>query len=70
MFRAHLPAVLGLIFTPQRDRGDRLDAGTCYIGLGDEFDDDRRLIRAAYSGNILPSGRDAGRNTDIFSAPN
>ena len=40
MFRTHpLEAVFSLIFTPQRDLEDRRDAGTFYIGLGDEFED-------------------------------
>ena len=47
MFRAHpLEAAFRLMFTPRRDLEDRGDAGTFYIGLGDEFDDDRRLVHA------------------------
>jgi len=46
MFRTHpLEAVFSLIFTARRDLEDRRDAGTFCIGLGDEFDDDRRLVR-------------------------
>jgi hypothetical protein len=53
MFRIHLlEAAFSLIFTRQRDLGARLDAGTFYIGWGDQFDDDRRLIRAGCIGNI------------------
>jgi hypothetical protein len=48
MFRTHLlsQAVFRLIFTPHRDLEDRTDVGAFYIGLGDQFDDDRRLVRA------------------------
>jgi hypothetical protein len=50
MFRTLLSqAVFRLIFTPHRDLEDRIDAGTFYIGLGDQFDDDRRLVRALVS---------------------
>jgi hypothetical protein len=50
MFRI-LPsqAVFRLIFTPRGDLEDRIYAGTFYIGLGDQFDDDRRLVRALVS---------------------
>ena len=53
MFRIHpLEAVFSLFFAPQRDLEDRRYAGTFYIGLGDEFDDDRRLVHAHWSGHI------------------
>ena len=53
MFRTHpLEAGVSLIFTQKRDLEDRRDAGTFYIGLGDEFDDDRRLVHAHWSGHI------------------
>ena len=47
MFRTQLlsQAVFRSIFTPPRDLEERTDAGICYIGLGDQFDDDRRLVR-------------------------
>jgi hypothetical protein len=70
MFRPHLlRATFSLIFTPQRDVEDRLGVDTLYIGLGDQFDDDRRLVRAGCRGNINRSGRGAGRNTDTNAAP-
>jgi hypothetical protein len=40
-------AVLRLIVTPHRDMEDQIDAIACYVGLGDQFDDDRRLVRAS-----------------------
>jgi hypothetical protein len=48
MFRTPLPnrTALRSIFMPHRDIGARTDAGPFYIGLGDRFDDDRRLVRA------------------------
>ena len=63
MFRTHpLEAVFRLIFTPQRDLEDRRDAGTLYIGLGDKFDDDRRLVYAHWSGHIGRPEPGVGRN--------
>ena len=57
MFRTHpLEAALSWIVTPQRDQEDRLDAGTFYIDLGDQFDDGRRLGRAGCGGNVDRSG--------------
>ena len=67
MFRTH--PLEGLIFTARRGLEDRRDAGTFYIGWGDEFDDDRRLVRAGCRGKINRSGRGAGRNTDTNAAP-
>jgi hypothetical protein len=53
MLRTHfLYAVFSLIFPPHGDLEDRLDAGTSYIGLGDRFEDDRRLVHAGYRGNV------------------
>jgi hypothetical protein len=51
MFRTHLlnRVVLSLILPSRRELEDRTDAGTFYIGLGDQFDDDRRLVREAAS---------------------
>ncbi len=65
MFRTHpLEAVFSLIFTPQRDLTDRRDAGTFYIGLGDEFDDDRRLVHAHWSGHICRTEFGVEQNAD------
>ena len=70
MFRTHpLEAVFSLIFTPQRDLEDRRDAGTFYIGLGDEFDDDRRLVHAHWSGHIGRTEPGVGQNADRKPAP-
>ena len=51
MFRAHPldRVVFSLILPSRRDSEDRSDASTCYIGLGDQFDDDRRVVREAAS---------------------
>ena len=51
MFRAHQlsQTIFRLILTPTRDLEDRIDAGVFYIGLGDQFDDDRRLVRETMS---------------------
>jgi hypothetical protein len=50
MFRTQLLSqAVRLILTPHRDLDDRIDAGAFYIGLGDQFDDDRRLVREAAS---------------------
>jgi hypothetical protein len=38
-------AVFKLIPAPYRELKDQIDAGAVYIGLGDRFDDDRRLVR-------------------------
>jgi hypothetical protein len=47
MFRTQLLSqAVRLILTPHRDLDDRIDAGAFYIGLGDQFDDDRRRVRA------------------------
>jgi hypothetical protein len=48
MFRNRLisRAVFRLISTPQWDLEDRTDVAIVYIGLGDQFDDDRRRVRA------------------------
>ena len=42
--RAALKSVLIRLSPPARDAGDAL-----YVGLGNEFDDDRRLVRASAS---------------------
>jgi hypothetical protein len=51
MFRTPLlgGVVFSLILTSRRDIGDQIDTGIFYIGLGDQFDDDRRLVRKAAS---------------------
>ena len=48
MFRTHQPsqAVFRWALT-HRDQEERSDAGVLYIGLGDQFDDDRRFVRSA-----------------------
>jgi hypothetical protein len=38
--------VLRLILPPQGGLEERIDAGGFYVGLGDQFDDDRRRVRA------------------------
>jgi hypothetical protein len=47
MFRPPLlsQAVFRLAFTSRGDLENPTDVGTFYIGLGDQFDDDRRLVR-------------------------
>jgi hypothetical protein len=42
-------AVFRLILMPHEDSEDRIDATAFYIGLGDQFDDDRRRVRASAS---------------------
>lgn len=70
MFRTHpLEAVSRLIFTARRDLEDRRDAGTFYIGLGDEFDDDRRLVHVHWSGHIAGLNLGVGRNADLNLRP-
>jgi hypothetical protein len=70
MFRTHpLEAVVSLIFTPQRDPEESRNAGTFYIGLGDEFDDDRRLVHAHWSGHISVTEPGVGQNVDRKPAP-
>jgi len=51
MPRTHQPsqAVLGSVLTRHRGPEDTSDAGVFYVGLGDRFDDDRRLVREAAS---------------------
>jgi hypothetical protein len=65
MFRTHLLSqAVRLILTPHRDLDDRSDAGAFYIGVGDQFDDDRRRVRA-----LVPALRPARRPTPPFSHP-
>jgi hypothetical protein len=47
MFRTPLlhRVVFRLILTSRRDQKTRIDKGTFYVGLGDQFDDDRRRAR-------------------------
>jgi hypothetical protein len=49
MLRTYLlsQAFLRLALTPQGGLEERIDAGVFYVGLGDQFDDDRRRVRAA-----------------------
>jgi hypothetical protein len=50
MLRTYLLSIafLRLILTPQGGlEEERIDAGAFYVGLGDQFDDDRRRVRAA-----------------------
>ena len=51
MARIHMlsQAVVRLIVTPHEDLEDQIDAVACYIGMGDQFDDDRRRVRASPS---------------------
>jgi len=51
MFQTHLRrfVVFGLILKSRRDLEDRIEASTFYIGLGDQFDDDRRVVREGVS---------------------
>jgi hypothetical protein len=61
MFRTHpLEAAFSLIFALRTDE-DRRDAGTLYIGLGDEFNDDRRLVQAHWSGHIVRTEPTSGK---------
>jgi hypothetical protein len=64
MFRTHLlsQAVFRLICRPHKDLEARIDGVTFYIGLGDQFDDDRRLVRA------LASQHSAQRNVPLRPA--
>ena len=67
MFRTHLlsQAVFRSIFTPPRDMGEPADASICYIGLGDQFDDDRRLVRPFESALRPPRLTTAGISSRI-----
>ena len=51
MFRMHPlgRVVFSLMLTSRRDIEAQVDTGILYIGLGDQFDDDRRLVREAAS---------------------
>jgi hypothetical protein len=42
-------AVFGSVSARHEDLKDRDHTGVLYIGLGDQFDDDRRLVREATS---------------------
>ena len=42
-------AVLGSVLTRHGGLEDTSDTGVFYVGLGDRFDDDRRLVREAAS---------------------
>jgi hypothetical protein len=42
-------AVFGSVSARHEDLKDRDHTGVLYIGLGDQFDDDRRLVREAAS---------------------
>ena len=56
MLRIHQvsQAIFGSVSTRHGDLKGRNYTGVFYIGLGDEFDDDRRLVREAAS--ALPPG--------------
>jgi len=60
MFRT----VFRLTLTPHADLADPLDAGTFYIGLGDQFDDDRRRVRP-----LVPAFRPAIRPASAGVSP-
>ena len=51
MFQTHRLSrvAFSLILKSRRDMEDRIDTGTFYIGLGDQFDDDRRIVRETVS---------------------
>ena len=51
MLRAYLlgHAFLRLVLAPQEDVEGQVDADGFYIGLGDQFDDDRRIVRGTVS---------------------
>jgi len=53
-----------LIFTPHGELVDRIDAGSFYIGLGDRFDDERRLVRETASA-LRPAIRATHHPRDI-----
>jgi hypothetical protein len=49
MFRTRLISRTVFKLISAWDLEDQIDAATVYIGLGDQFDDDRRLVREAAS---------------------
>jgi hypothetical protein len=51
MFRTDQPrqAVFRSVLTQHTDLEDQNHSGVFFIGLGDQFDDDRRLVREAAS---------------------
>jgi len=67
MFRTQLlsQAVFRSFFTPRTDLEVRTDAATFYIGLGDQFDDDRRLVRPFESALRPPRLTTAGISSRI-----
>jgi hypothetical protein len=79
MFQTHRLSrvALSLILKSRRDMEDRIDTGTFYIGVGDRFDDDRRIVRVdALSGGtpdypkvqVLLSIGEGNANTCTISA--
>ncbi|MGH6873207.1 MAG: hypothetical protein ACREHE_17055 [Rhizomicrobium sp.] len=43
----------------RRDRETVIDTGVFYVGLGDRFDDDRRLVRTKSTANTVPAPRES-----------
>jgi hypothetical protein len=58
MLRIHQvsQAIFGSVSTRHGDLKGRNYTGVFYIGLGDQFDDDRRLVREAPPGNTSHLG--------------
>lgn len=67
MFRQPSQSPYRMQLTQRADLAVGQDAGAIYVGLGDQFDDDRRLIRAAVPTSL--STWQATRSAKIKSLP-
>ena len=57
----------GLRSTSQGERRIRVDVGAFYIGLGDQFDDDRRLVHEITPGGLVLGAAFAFRSGGLSS---
>src|SRR5262245_4803099 len=69
MFQTHRLSrvAFSLILKSRRDMEDRIDTGTLYIGVGDQFDDDRRIVRETVSTPLSGGTRDYSKVQVLLS---
>jgi hypothetical protein len=52
MFRMHPPFQAGFRSPSQEEAWGQSEVGVFYVGLGDQFDDDRRLVHETAAGRL------------------
>jgi hypothetical protein len=67
MFRIKPVHRAGFGSTPQGELRDVADVGAFYIGLGDQFDDDRRLVHETASGRLTLAVPFSFRSRELWS---